>query len=214
MKAIVPSFILTLLSSFVFISCEMPLFLTQVEPLEQGGAAKPEQVLSLLQESYEFRDIVLFESLIYNPDSFVSYTEPGSALEGANEAVVVNERDIPFDLVPVDNRLIPLRFSDELQVHRNLLTRAEEITFLYPLTLASIAYHIALDTLESGVVNTDTLLAVVKSDNSMIRVEAPEIEMAYGFEYWDFAVSGQYFLLKQDDAGIWKIWKWIESREQ
>ncbi len=195
----------TLISLLVFSlsSCNNPFFPKKVDPVF-NGADEPEDVISLLQEAYTQTDIGLFEQLIYDKESFNSYLYLSNSEVSFPISAISLPDSVIFDtLISKEAKYVPLSYSDELKIHRNLFDLSDELYFKKSLVPTAVDYVIYTDSV--GVV--DTSHAILRCEGAEIVVTAQK----YGLNADSFEISGQYFLLKKDiKYDVWKIWKWIE----
>lgn len=184
-------------------SCNNPFFPKKVTPVFTG-ADEPEDVITLLQEAYTQTDINIFKDLIYDEEQFNSYVFVGATETVFPYSAITLPDSVIFDtVVSKENKYVPLDYSDELKIHRNLFNLSDELYFRRSLVPTSVDYVVYTDSLGG----LDTSHAILKCDGAEIVVTAEK----YGLNNNSFYISGQYFLLKKDKKyDVWKIWKWIE----
>jgi hypothetical protein len=205
MKGVTPFFIqILVISSFIFlISCDSPFFPNSGGPRE-NIVSSPNEVVSLLQESYERQDLVQFRNLIYSEDEFRSYI----LLDGLDYSfTTLSQRSELLDSIGgesldsinslVSGRYATLYYDDEIKIHSRLFSKSESIRFKTSLLVKKVNYF---DVPSYGE------FAIVETIGDSIMVKSPVIPGGEGV----YAVDGQVFCMKKDGDDSWKIWKWFE----
>ncbi|ERP31594.1 hypothetical protein CALK_1457 [Chitinivibrio alkaliphilus ACht1] len=193
----------------MFTACFNPFFPSQNTPQGNLESTTPEEVITLLQESYEQRNITLFTTLMYDTLDLSSYiyVPPTSGLDFPYGAERLPDSIVFDETVPPDIQFIPLEFRDERRIHDNLFNRAEHLSFTRSMFIESVEYFSHTGSPLSA--EDDYAYIVVQTGRAEIALEAPQL----GDGRHTFTIQGQYFLLRRDEQNNLKIWKWIEYAE-
>lgn len=174
---------------------------------ESGGALReplntPEKTIQALHEAYEQSSLLRFQELIWNSTEFNSYIEYDdlsytAGLTRLPQYQVTIDTVVQSVYIPTGQTFLELNWAQEESVHSKLLDSRNELAFATPLTVAGTDY--VLDSTGSEI------------DYAVVKVLDTELNIIVdGDTLAPFSITGQHFVLKQDESGDWKIWKWIE----
>ncbi|MGM0443278.1 MAG: hypothetical protein ACQEQV_03740 [Fibrobacterota bacterium] len=200
-----------MISSLLFLctGCFNPFWPETDLPAGAAGAATPKDAVALLQEAYEKRRISLFEQVVYDTSEFRSYiyVPVTSTVDFPFGAETIPDTVVFDAAVPRELKYVPLSYDRERKIHENLFSGVEDLYFGKSLVVESLDYFSADGTPADS---SSFEYVAAKTGNAEIVITAPAM---FGAGKKIFTIEGQYFLLKKDSRGHFKIWKWIEYNE-
>ena len=205
MKKINTGFLLLGLISICF-DCYNPFFHKIVTPpSEEALLSTPEGVIKQLKLAYRNNNLDLFKELIFSDSLFRFYIQyniyKDQNLDKINRTV-----NLEIDYVPKTEYWY-LTSSDEINIHRKLFERGNEIDFS-PNGLAHIDTELFIDSTTNP--GTFDSLYILKRDKPWITIKSSIIESKYGKKEFTFEGGEQTFIVKRDSNKMWKILYWFE----
>lgn len=204
---------------FLFWGCKNPFFVQTGIHQVESNLTTPENAIKQLKRAYEYRNINLFEDVLYSKEEFRFYIEHNqtyidTALQQINKnqfEKVTIDKNVDF-IVADDSTYIYITSVEEVDLHRNMFRKTEQIVFgifdPYRIDYFDTAITIGDSTYY------DTLEAIVYLNETDITMTSDKFSPIYGNRSVRFEVAKQVFFMKKDSKNLWRIRLWFELSRQ
>ena len=200
----------------LFWGCKNPFFVhTGIQQVESNRKTPEDAIKKHLKNTYNYRNIRLFEELLCSEDEFRFYVVNDQGYVDSNlqhinknqfEKVTI-DKNVDF-FVADDSIYIYLTYSEEVNLHRNMFNKTEDIVcgifdpyridyFDTAITIGDSTYY-------------DTLEAIVYLNETDITMTSDIFIPIYGNRQVKFMVAKQVFFMKKDNKDLWRIRLWFE----
>ncbi len=200
----------------LFFGCKNPFFVhTGIQQIESNLATPEDAIKKHLRKTYELRNIRLFEDLLCSEEEFRFYVVNDQEYISADlqhinknqfEKVII-DKEVDF-IVADDSTYIYLTYGEEVNIHRNMFRKTEEIVFGI-LDLYRIDYFDTLVTIGDSTYY-DTTEAIVYLNETDITMTSDMFSPIYGNRSVKFQVAKQVFFMKKGNKDLWRIRLWFE----
>ena len=216
-KKLITSSILIFL---LFAGCKNPFFVhTGIQQIESNLATPEDAIKKHLKKSYELRNIRLFEDLLCSEEEFRFYivndqdyinTDLQHINKNQFEKVII-DKNVDF-IVADDSTYIYLTYGEEVNIHRNMFRKTEQIVFgiLDPYRIDYFDTLVIID----DTTYYDTTEAIVYLNETDITMTSDMFSPIYGNRSVKFQVAKQVFFMKKDNKGLWRVRLWFELGRQ
>jgi hypothetical protein len=186
------------------VSCYNPFFPPTGVPTNLNTLrAKPQGVITQLINSYEQKNIILFEELFPASGLFQFYVSPSflAKYETRSYANPPEPRDPRLIYIPEAPLYYFWRQEVEIKSHRELFRRAESITFTEKPNVDIGKIHYLVN--DQG----DTTNAELIMENGKILIKVNLNGIVDEYTIW---IEKQVFFLERDAEKLWVILKWYD----
>ena len=200
----------------LFFGCKNPFFVhTGIQQVGNNLASPEDAIKKHLKNTYQLRNIRLFEELLCSEEDFRFYVVNdqkyiSDELQHINKnqyEKVVIDKDVDF-VVADDSTYIYLTYGEEVNLHRNMFRKTEEIVF-------GILDPYRIDYFDTAVITGDsvyydTVEAIVYLNETDITMTSDLFSPIYGNRKVKFMVEKQVFFMKKGEDDLWRIRLWFE----